>query len=86
MPGVEQRQHTSLNNRAENSHQPTRRRERMTKRFKSPRQMQRFRSVYDQIANGFYRRPDHDTATKFHAARSQAFAAWVEVTGVALAA
>jgi putative transposase len=33
MPGVEHRQHKSLNNRAENSHQPTRRRERIMKRF-----------------------------------------------------
>jgi transposase-like protein len=28
MPGIEHRQHKGLNNRAENSHQPTRRRER----------------------------------------------------------
>src|SRR4051812_18542399 len=34
MPGVEHRQHKGLNNRAENSHQPTRRRERPMKRFK----------------------------------------------------
>jgi IS1 family transposase len=32
---VEHRQHKALNNRAENSHQPTRRRERIMKRFKS---------------------------------------------------
>jgi putative transposase len=37
MPSVEHRQHKGLNNRAENSHQPTRRRERIMKRFKSPR-------------------------------------------------
>src|SRR5690349_16974630 len=37
MPGVEHRQHKGLNNRAENSHQPTRRRERQMKRFKSAR-------------------------------------------------
>jgi len=35
MPGVEHRQHKGLNNRAENSHHPTRRRERQMKRFKS---------------------------------------------------
>ena len=35
MPGVEHRQHKGLNKRAENSHQPTRRRERQMKRFKS---------------------------------------------------
>jgi putative transposase len=40
MPGVEHRQHKGLNNRAENSHQPTRRRERQMKRFKSARQAQ----------------------------------------------
>jgi FMN-dependent NADH-azoreductase len=45
-----------LNNRAENSHQPTRRRERIMKRFKSPRQVQRFLSIHDQVANVFRRR------------------------------
>src|SRR5919202_2354455 len=34
MPSVEHRRHKGLNNRAENSHQPTRRRERQMKRFK----------------------------------------------------
>ena len=53
MPGVEHRQHKGLNNRAENSHQPTRRRERQMKRFESPRQVQRFLSAHDQIANFF---------------------------------
>ncbi|CDM61689.1 transposase (plasmid) [Rhizobium favelukesii] len=41
MPGVEHRSHKGLNNRAENSHQPIRRRERIMKRFKSARQLQR---------------------------------------------
>src|SRR6202453_4562064 len=48
---VEHRQHKGLNNRAENSHQPTRRRERIMKRFKSARQAQRFLTVHDQVAN-----------------------------------
>src|ERR1700735_4792813 len=39
---VNHRQHKGLNNRAENSHQPTRRRERIMKRFKSAWQAQRF--------------------------------------------
>ncbi|BBB96544.1 putative transposase [Bradyrhizobium elkanii] len=51
---VEHRQHQALNNRAENSHQPTRRRERITKRFKSSHQAQRFLSVHDQVANLFH--------------------------------
>jgi putative transposase len=41
MPGVEHRQHKGLNNRAENSHQPSRRRERQMKRFKSARHVQK---------------------------------------------
>ena len=49
MPGVEHRQHKGLNNRAENSHQPSRRRERIVKRFKSARHAQRFLSAHGQI-------------------------------------
>jgi putative transposase len=86
MPGVEHRQHKGLNNRAENSHQPTRRRERIMKRFKSPRHVQRFLSIHDPIANVFTRRPDQDTAAKFQAARKQAFNTWAEVTSVSMAA
>src|ERR1700760_4002709 len=59
MPGVEHRQHKGLNNRAENSHQPTRRRERIMKRFKSPRQVQRFLSAHDHINNLFHLYRDH---------------------------
>jgi putative transposase len=42
LPGVEHRQSRYLNNRAENSHRPTRRRERQMQRFKSSRQAQDF--------------------------------------------
>ena len=85
-PGVEHRQHKGLNNRAENSHQPTRRRERIMKRFKSPRHVQRFLSAHDQVANVFPRRRDHDTAAKLRSGRTQAFATWADVTGVVMAA
>lgn len=47
----EHRQHKGLNNCAENSYQPTRRRERQLKRFKSLRQVQRFLSVHDPTNN-----------------------------------
>src|SRR4051794_38872004 len=86
MPGVEHRQHKGLNNRAENSHQPTRGRGRFMNRFKSPRQVQRFLTTQDLVGTLFSRRPSQDTATQFHAARAQAFAPWAEVTGVAMAA
>jgi putative transposase len=36
LPGVEHRRHKGLNNRAENSHRPVRKRERVLERFKSP--------------------------------------------------
>src|ERR671939_531022 len=86
MPGVEHRRHKGLNNRAENSHQPTRRRERQMKRFKSPRQAQRFLSAHDQINNLFHLHRDHLPAAEYRAVRAQAFAIWAEVTGVAAAA
>lgn len=43
----EHRQHKGLNNRAENSHQPTRVREKVMRRYKSACQLQRFLSVHD---------------------------------------
>src|SRR3954449_8044068 len=86
MPRVEHRQHKGLNNRPENSHQPTRRRERQMKRFKSARHAQRFLSAHDQINNLFHLRRDHLTAAEYQAARAQAFQTWAEVTGVAAAA
>ena len=81
MPGVEHRRHKGLNNRAENAHQPTRRRERQMKRFKSAGQAQRFLSAHEQINNLFYLRRDHHTATEYRAARATALAVWAEVTG-----
>jgi hypothetical protein len=72
MPGVEHRRHKGLNNRAENSHQPTRRRERQMKRLKSAGQAQRFLSAHDQINNLFHLRRDHVTATEYRAAHALA--------------
>src|SRR5256886_5905888 len=51
LPSVEHRQHRYLNNRAENSHQPTRQRERRMQRFKSPGHAQRFLSAYGRSSN-----------------------------------
>jgi putative transposase len=86
IPGVEHRRHKGLNNRAENSHQPTRRRERQMKRFKSPGQAQRFLSAHDQINNLFPLCREHVPATDYRAARTRAFELWAEITGVATAA
>src|SRR4028119_1006003 len=86
IPGVEHRRHKGLNNRAENSHQPTRRRERQMKRFKSPRQAQRFLSAHDQINNLFHLRRDHVTASEYRAARARASEVWADISGGAAAA
>jgi putative transposase len=56
------------------------------KRFKSPRHVQRFLSTHDQLANLFPRRRDHDTDATLRSSRTQAFATWADVTGVAMAA
>src|ERR687887_1966738 len=86
LPNLEHRPHKGLNNRAENSHQPTRQRERQMKRFKSPGQVQRFLSVHDPINNLLHLRRDHVTAVEYRAARACAFEIWAEVTGAGAAA
>jgi putative transposase len=53
MPSVEHRAHKGLNNRAENSHQPTRQRERAMKYFRSPGAAQRFLSAFSGISPHF---------------------------------
>ncbi|MEJ8476694.1 IS6 family transposase [Roseibium algae] len=65
MPSVEHRSHKGLKNRAENSHQPARRRERIIKRFKSARQLQRFVSIHEPISNLFHI-PRHDIPSAHH--------------------
>src|SRR3954462_6980774 len=86
MPGVEHRRHKGLNNRAENSHQPTRRRERQMKRFKSAGQGQRFLSAHDQINNLFPLGREHLPAIDYRAARTRAFELWATITGATPAA
>src|SRR5947208_530797 len=53
MPAVAHRQRRYLNNRAENSHQPTRERERRLRRFKSARHAQWLVKVHGIIASHF---------------------------------
>ena len=53
LPGVEHRRHKGLNNRAENSHRPVRRRERALQRFKSPAHAQRFLEPFSAVGNHF---------------------------------
>jgi putative transposase len=84
---VDHRQHKGLNNRAENSHQPTRRRERIMKRFKSARQAQRFLSVHDQVANLFHiPYPESATAAARRASRDRGFAVWNQISNTSAVA
>lgn len=64
MPGIEHRSHKGLNNRAENSHQPTRL-ERTMKGLKSARHLQRFASIHDPVANLFHI-PRHNIPSDLH--------------------
>jgi putative transposase len=79
MKNVEHRAHKGLNNRAENSHQPTRVRERRMRRFKSPGQAQRFLSAFEPIRGHFHPKQHQLTATRHRQERRQRFEDWREV-------
>jgi putative transposase len=81
LPGVEHRQHKRLNNRAENSHQPTRQRERTMRRFKSVGQAQRFLAAFGLILSHFRPRRHRFSASGYRAERQRRFLVWAEVTG-----
>ena len=76
VPGVEHRQSRDLNNRAENSHRPTRRRERQMQRFKSSRQAQDCLSAHSFIYAHFHRRRHRLAASAYRAIRSDKFRIW----------
>jgi putative transposase len=80
LPDVEHRQSRYLNNRAENSHRPTRRRERQMQRFNSPRQAPRFLSAHSFIYGHFHPRRHRMTASSYRLARATAFEVWTEET------
>ena len=81
MPSVAHRQHRYLNNRAENSHQPTRERERRMRRFKSARHAQRFVEVHGIIASHFRPRRHLLTAADYRRLRRKRFCIWNKVSG-----
>ncbi|MER5838784.1 IS6 family transposase [Streptomyces prasinus] len=83
MPSVEHRQSKYLNNRAENSHQPTRRRERAMKGFCSVGEAQRFLSAFSGISPHFRPHRHLMTATDYRAEMTVRFAIWNQTTGAA---
>ncbi|MEV5084429.1 DDE-type integrase/transposase/recombinase, partial [Streptomyces sp. NPDC056159] len=81
MPSVEHRSHKGLNNRAENSHQPTRQRERAMKGFRSAGGAQRFLSAFSGISPHFRPRRHLMTATEYRSEMSTQFTIWDQITG-----
>jgi putative transposase len=81
MPSVEHRSHKGLNNRAENSHQPTRQRERAMKGFRSPGRAQKFLSAFSQISPHFRPRRHLLTATEYRTEMHHRFETWNQITG-----
>ena len=76
--GNEGRQETRrwLNNRAENSHQPFRRRERAMAKFREVRTLQKFASVHASIHNHFNHQRHLNLRAIFKQDRSAALAEW----------
>jgi len=86
MKNVEHRAHKGLNNQAENSHQPTRTRERRMRRFKSPGQAQRFLSTFEPIRGHFHPKQHELSAKRYREELRQRFEDWREIACLKLAA
>lgn len=82
LKGVEHRQHKGLNNRAENSHRPTRVRERRMGRFKSPGHAQRFLSAFEPLRGHFHPYQHQLTAPEYRETMRQRLESWRELTGL----
>jgi len=82
-PQAEHRAHKGLNNRAENSHQPTRQRERARRRFKSPAHTQRFLEPFGPIRQHFCPGRHLLPAADYRAVMAERYACWDELSGVA---
>jgi len=81
MPFVEHRSHKGLNNRAENSHLPLRKRERTMQGFRSPGSLQRFVSIFSALRNLFVPPRSKRSALAIHIHRLQAMAEWNAAVG-----
>ena len=65
-----------LNNRAENSHLPFRRRERAMQRFRSMRSLQKFAAVHAFVSNHFNQERSLYSRANFKLNRTAALAEW----------
>jgi putative transposase len=86
LPNVRHRTSRHLNNRAENSHRQTRRRERQMQRFKSADQAQRFLSTHAMIYGHCRPRRHLMIAAAYRRVRAKALRTWQQETCVHQAA
>jgi putative transposase len=84
LPSVTHRRSKYLN-RAENSHQPTRIRERVMQRFASPGQAQRFLSAFGSIRQHFRPRRHLISAPEWRHEMTNRFAVWHQIIAAAAA-
>jgi putative transposase len=82
IPAVEHRWHKGLNNRAESSHLPLRRREHAMQGFRPPGGLQRFASVFSAIRNLFVPPRSRYSALATHLHRLNAMAEWKAAAGL----
>jgi putative transposase len=82
LPSVEHRQPRYLNNRAENSHQPTRQRERRIQGFKSAGHAQRFLAAYSLLAQHFRPRRHRLSASAYRQEMQHRFDTWQDLTNL----
>lgn len=81
-PGLEHWSHKGLNNRAENSHLPFRKRERTKQGHRSPGGLQRFVSMHSAIRNCFSVPSRRRAALTIRYQRLEAFDAWKAAAGI----
>jgi len=83
LPATEHRRHKRLNNRAENSHLPVRKRERILQRFKSAEHAQRFLEPFSAVCNQFRPRRHRLSAHHYREIMRDRFRMWQDVVGTA---
>ena len=79
MPHIEHRSHKALNNRAENSHLPFRKRERTRQGFRSIGSLQQFLSIFSAVRNLFIPSRVNRSASQILIHRRKAMAEWKAV-------
>lgn len=82
-PGLEHRSHKGLNNRAENSHLPFRKRERCMQGFRSASGLQRYVACHSAVRNHFSVPARRRSANRIRYHRMEAFDMWKAAAGVA---